>query len=632
MTTYAIKGIPFTPGAEIPIRQEIDTWFSNPENAIQVSLFIQALTKFQKMKFSDKLSYFSVAGIHGFPVIPWDGVPGGFYCAHNRITFPTWHRPYILLYEQRIYEVMLEVIEETVPPQDKPLWKDAATRWRLPYWDWAAKQPYIKDYGVPRVFTLEQVAIVTPLPPGTTEGKYAQGIPVGPPVIEKIVDNPLWKFTNPAGPNVPMGDTTVMGPYAIQADGDLPWDKCIGTSRYGIVGTDPAVWAKGVNNWKSSNAAMQNPQWYEGNPGSISEAVYRLFTEDYFKSWQTFASTRHHNLVRPSDYLSLEYIHNNIHVWVGGFDPVQAGAGHMSDVPVAAFDPIFWLHHCNVDRQFALFQALNPDKWFDNSLPSDDKPTDPLLPFHYDTQSHLYDSDRTRNWRDLGYDYDIFVPVRDDHGNLDRSDGLGELKRRLNRLYSSTRHDLKDSPQLEGGHNDYIINIIYDRYGLGGRAYTIHFFIGAPPAEVSSYSQHTNHIGSVYTFSSPVELQNESHCENCIAQKASGVLSKAQIPITSVLLNHALDENRHAIETLKPADVNHYLISQLEWVIVEGASGRVIDINQYLPRTKVIVLQGKGEHPASDTELSRYHEYSPLWEPTQGKPGGAGPNDEIVTA
>ena len=33
---------------------------------------------------------------------------------------------------------------------------------------------------------------------------------------------------------------------------------------------------------------------------------------------------------------------------------------------VSRFDPIFWLHHCNVDRMYALWQALHPDadqKW-----------------------------------------------------------------------------------------------------------------------------------------------------------------------------------------------------------------------------------------------------------------------------
>jgi len=35
----------------------------------------------------------------------------------------------------------------------------------------------------------------------------------------------------------------------------------------------------------------------------------------------------------------------------------------MSDTTAAAFDPLFMLHHTNVDRQLALWQALHPDIW-----------------------------------------------------------------------------------------------------------------------------------------------------------------------------------------------------------------------------------------------------------------------------
>lgn len=30
---------------------------------------------------------------------------------------------------------------------------------------------------------------------------------------------------------------------------------------------------------------------------------------------------------------------------------------------VAGFDPVFWLHHANVDRLFAMWQALYPDSY-----------------------------------------------------------------------------------------------------------------------------------------------------------------------------------------------------------------------------------------------------------------------------
>lgn len=42
---------------------------------------------------------------------------------------------------------------------------------------------------------------------------------------------------------------------------------------------------------------------------------------------------------------SLEGLHNNYHVYVGGFSGNDSNTGHMSCVPVAAFDPVFWIHH-----------------------------------------------------------------------------------------------------------------------------------------------------------------------------------------------------------------------------------------------------------------------------------------------
>lgn len=41
-----------------------------------------------------------------------------------------------------------------------------------------------------------------------------------------------------------------------------------------------------------------------------------------------------------------EHIHNNVHVGIGGQNP----PGLMSHPVTAGLDPIFWLHHCNIDR------------------------------------------------------------------------------------------------------------------------------------------------------------------------------------------------------------------------------------------------------------------------------------------
>ena len=50
-------------------------------------------------------SFFQTSGIHGKPYKRWNdsgstnvGVWQG-YCTHSTVLFPTWHRPYVALYE-----------------------------------------------------------------------------------------------------------------------------------------------------------------------------------------------------------------------------------------------------------------------------------------------------------------------------------------------------------------------------------------------------------------------------------------------------------------------------------------------------------------------------------------------------
>ena len=48
---------------------------------------------------------------------------------------------------------------------------------------------------------------------------------------------------------------------------------------------------------------------------------------------------------------ALEGIHNSGHVWVGGT---------MQNIMTAPCDPIFWMHHCELDRIWAEWQAAHP--------------------------------------------------------------------------------------------------------------------------------------------------------------------------------------------------------------------------------------------------------------------------------
>jgi tyrosinase len=313
-----------------------------------------------------------------------------------------------------------------------------------------------------------------------------------------------------------------------------------------------------------------------------------------------------------------------------------------------------------VDSQFAIWQTLNPDLWFDAPLPGDSLPTDPLIPFHTDTKRTYWTSEMTRDWRKLNYDYDVLEPQPTAPSLPTAPTGtpattpqtqpgapttttppakkpeyLAKVKESINKCYSITRRDCLKSPDLLGSggdQTDYIINVVYDRYALGGTPYTIHFFLGVVDEVIQTFhkliTHHPNHIGSVFTFSSGVELNNNTGCQNCIDQRKAGRLSKAQIPITSVLLKHAGNPAISAISKIIPGQVEDYLTKNLHWKFLR-TDGSEIPVSS-LPETKIFIMAGKGEHAEDNSKLSNYHGYAPMWGPCHGKAGGAIKDDPAL--
>ncbi len=85
---------------------------------------------------------------------------------------------------------------------------------------------------------------------------------------------------------------------------------------------------------------------------------------------------------------NLDDYHGMIHGWVGG---------HMGFIPFAAFDPIFWAHHCMVDRIWRIWQGRHPQASFPESLRGKT-----MTPFNLKAGEVL---DATA----LGYDYAISI-------------------------------------------------------------------------------------------------------------------------------------------------------------------------------------------------------------------------------
>ncbi len=70
-------------------------------------------------------------------------------------------------------------------------------------------------------------------------------------------------------------------------------------------------------------------------------------------TFEVDAVVSHTNLSYSSFTTVLEGFHNDVHNFVGGT---------MGNIMVSPADPVFWLHHAQIDRLWSIWQTLNPGK------------------------------------------------------------------------------------------------------------------------------------------------------------------------------------------------------------------------------------------------------------------------------
>lgn len=156
--------LPLAANGSIPIRPEIRDM---RKDKYSWDLFILSLSMLQYVDQDHPLSWYQIAGIHGVPFRPWNGVQPvagaqqSGYCTHSSVLFPTWHRPYLALYEVRnvIHAMPSNLFDILILPQqelyklvnaiaalfpdvkEKAQYQRAASIFRIPYWDWSITAP-----------------------------------------------------------------------------------------------------------------------------------------------------------------------------------------------------------------------------------------------------------------------------------------------------------------------------------------------------------------------------------------------------------------------------------------------------------------------------------------------------------
>lgn len=391
-------------------RLEIRQMYWNRPN--QYTLLILAMQRYQAMSQSDKLSYYQISGIHGVPRQDWDSVGAcsscqnvDGYCPHDSILFPTWHRVYVALFEQQFLKLVNDIANEWTGDGADVI-RSAASQMRWPYWDWAA-------HPMPGYRTF----------PGVMSQKY---VSINTPSGQQNIINPLFRYS--------FQDNSALVYYPFVSN----WKY---TFRYPTTNDNTAV---------STTASVITA--FENIRGSLQDQLWQLFSTctDYshFSNDDAGSSS-------SSCSNSLESIHNTVHTTVGGGGSSSTAGGFMTYLATAAFDPVFWLHHANVDRIFALWQAINPGSFGGSqamghatwTIPagSVQDMNSPLEPMHKDTAGNFYTSNDVRDWRNLQYTYPEFS----------NSDGSASaIKSYVSKLYGpgatatagSSKRDIPEEP------------------------------------------------------------------------------------------------------------------------------------------------------------------------------------------
>ncbi|KAI1147149.1 Di-copper centre-containing protein [Nemania diffusa] len=560
----------------------------------QWSLYILALSWMEYTSQDSPFSWYQIAGIHGAPGLTWGNVaplPGNDnlgYCHHVSILFPTWHRPYLVLYEQTMYNI-IQYIASLWPPDDLDRVQNAAKRFRIPYWDWAVAPPAGES--------------VLPLSIGGSSTMNVSG----PNGIQSI-SNPLFSFA--------------FKPFNGSIFPDAPYNRWNETKRAPSPNTDP--------NAISNNSFVAAS--FDSHLPSYQQRLYNLFTN--YRNYSHFSNEGWIGSNNNGSFDSIESLHDSVHTIGGG------GWGHLAIIAYSAFDPLFFLHHTNVDRIFAMWQIVHNDTYViptaavyashtQNQGDIEDIQT-PLKPF-FVNDTAFWTSDMVRKHETFGYTYTEVA-------NKTRSEVIAAINR-LYTDYSPATTNFKSSKNslvLAGqsvdnqapeavtqqeshkskamawqhgsishlplnsifkanvngkSYREWIANIEVKKHAFNS-SFSIYLFLGDVPDDSSSWQTLNSLVGSLGVFAGRGQSM-KAHLG-----KVTGT-----IPLTSALMRMACD--RH-VSSLDPEDVEPFLRSTLK-LRIALLDGTVVGVNE-VDGLRISIVSSVVTVPTTEDELPKWAE------------------------
>ncbi|KAG1750495.1 common central domain of tyrosinase-domain-containing protein [Suillus paluster] len=539
------------------------------DHPYQFALFILAFTAVQQRPEALQVveepaaTFMEIGSIHGRPYVEWAGdrnkdasadysatdkkdtnpVPSRFggYCTHGAVVFPTWHRPYVMLIEQSIGNVAEQLANdiEANNPNERGVWVKAAKELRFPYWDWAEKE--VAENGLPPVLYEDKVEIMA------AGGK------------KQIVNNPLSFFSYVGG--IPSDFTDEVDDSTDQVAYFSKWQR---TYRYAASTPDP----------DGSHIDLLQ-KTFKAGAKDLRRRVAHLFVfnddENPALTWDDFSNHTAESK-REMDFVnqgSLEGVHDTVHNLIGG-------NGQMSYPDYAGYDPIFYLHHANVDRLLALWEWCYTEYWMENGYEHDGEqypwtqargtyaqvyneqllPDGPLQPFRTE-QGDYWTSSQARFLHEEAYpkyySYPEFVGIKVNQAATS-SEERAAARKKVATYYGFdpqtkakqvTSHAWKhlpvpnqDDPAVPADHTvipnyrTFVVHVKLPEYAYN-RAYSFQLHHKGNAHSAPQL------VGTTTVFARP----DHSPCKACAVRRETGSVVRGMIPIPSELIESIIKSN-----------------------------------------------------------------------------------------
>lgn len=381
-------------------------------------------------------------------------------CQHGWEQFLTWHRMYLYYFEQQMQD-----IDPTVT---------------LPYWDW----PMYRENILASIQDMQSTS------PGVDNG-------IVPCAYRCWVDQRM--LANLKG-KIPDESWAKLEKIAVKDD-DPDKSKCQDKTKYynsGLrlfggaditYGADPAGDRLIIAELARVNPLWDWNRWPGGNGNLIFEAwptpedIQNILKIPSFYNFGSGPDSNHF-------FGACENIHNLIHNFSGGGNPNfgklpnEPQYGYMQSAGTTARDPIFWAHHSNVDRLYAVWQGMHPGA-------GPDDPEDVLAPWPNQVKD-------VETISDLGYEYMKSTYVFETNSQLP----ISRFKSAATAVH----------PAVLQNHSHAEIRLHKVQYSTSGGAF-VRVFLNEPNATADTPTRGNDHfVAQLATFSGEC-IGGPGHCD-----------------------------------------------------------------------------------------------------------------------